>query len=117
MSRKVINVVASNNGLGIEYLLSANFDSLFKLAFGVSAYLGEIRMGNIYSVLSYGLILEALDAQPDAELVGVAIIPDAKLLTDGKIRTVKEVLIEVLGEETYNLLPRITEEEFYNTTA
>ena len=115
MARKVINVV-SNNGLKIEYL-SADFNPQFRLLFKMSAFLGKIRQGNTYSVASYGFISEVLDTQSDSELVGVAIIPDAKLLIDGSTPTVREFLIAEFGEETYNFLPRITEEEFYNTTA
>jgi hypothetical protein len=111
---KIINNVVNNkDGFKIEYL-SADFDPIFRLLFNTSAFLGKIRKDNAYLVASYGFISEVLDTQSDSELLGVAIIPDAKLLIDGSTLTVREFLIAEIGEETYNFLPRITEEEFYS---
>lgn len=36
--------------------------------------------------------------------------------SDGNILTIKDILILLLGEDVYNFLQRITEEQFYDLT-
>lgn len=112
MSRKVINVLVSNNGLEIEYIDASSFNEEYKILFSTVAYLAKVRQGNKYIIAPMAKIMEA----PNIDLLGVAIIPESKLITGSIITNVKEAIIDSLGEEAYNFLPRITEEEFYNTT-
>lgn len=51
------------------------------------------------------------------DILGVTIHPDTLLYENTLgLKTVKEAIVSEIGEEAYNLLPRMTEEEFYDLT-
>lgn len=106
---RIINniVIDNSSGFTMEYIASP-FDEKLKQIFSAVAFLGKVRVGNSYTIMAYGSAVAT-----GAELVGVSILPDAKIMESKSIITVKELFIGQIGEESYNLLPRMTEEEFY----
>ena len=100
----------NGGGATIEYLAGPFEETLLNI-FKPTAYLAKGRLNNEFIIWSYGLV-----AQTEFDILGVSILPDALLYEDAELKTVKEIIISAIGEEAYILLPRMTEEEFYNLT-
>lgn len=110
-----LETLGSGNGSGatIEYLAGPFEDSLF-YSLQTFAYLIKIRDGNKNFIQTAIAINQ--ESTKDNTLA-FAIIPNSKVMdSDGNMLTIKDFLILLLGENVYNFLARITEEQFYDLT-
>lgn len=69
--------------------------------------------GNIY--IAAPSMLSAFNIKGTA--LGYMVLPDMKVYIEGMIMTTREYFNTVAGQGSYDALPRITEEEFYNLNA
>jgi hypothetical protein len=111
---RIINNVVINhsNGANIEYLAGPFEKNLLDI-FISTAYLAKGRKNNEFKIDPLWLV-----GQMGFDILGVSILPDSLIYENSiGLITIKEAIISVIGEEAYNLLPRMTEEEFYELTA
>ena len=112
MSRKVINVVLSSNN-DIEYLNISELNSEIKEE--ILAYTSSVRA----IISGEELIMTTLAAFNNGSLANAKyaiIYPNMKIVAGPYLMSIKDILIMSFGEEAYNAIPHITEEEFYDIT-
>lgn len=121
---KVFNIVVNKGGSSeMEYLDVSNLEKSIQIKILNLSYTfkGKVDASEASIDLIYISALGIISAISSPDSVSISEIlfnPDIIIFdsTQNKLVGVKEVLIQEIGEEAYNAIPRITKEQYYDIT-